>query len=245
MKNIKNSNNYLSLILKSFNILISGVFHLIIILYPLQFLSPEEDLILPTVEEDSLEIQLMDHQPDTKFLKVLNDVEKENTINNSNILSNETINSKKTLYGGITSDVIKNKKIEDSGDYVPKETDYLTKTMSEAEGEITDISTVKFKYFNYYTDLKDSVEEKWRVKISEYFKDIVLDNNKTIKTILVLKIDKLGFVKNVDVGESSGSPELDKIAISVFRGYQLQSPPKDIFNNKEFIYLYWGFALKI
>lgn len=242
MENMKKSN-----FLKSnpLFLIASIAIHGAVLFYPVQYIIQKN--AMPTEEivpgERVIKIQLTQVNPDTKFIKMEETSIESEDINHSNILSNKTVNSENELVQSkAVPEGFKPEGNDDSPSKLRKVNEALNK---DGDVEITDISTVKFKYFDYYVQIKDDIESKWKNIIRDKFKNIKLEKEILLKTVLILKVNQSGLVENILIGEGSGSEEIDKIAMSIFKDYSMTPPPKEIFNNKEHIYLYWGFAIKL
>ena len=113
------------------------------------------------------------------------------------------------------------------------------------EGERTNLNTIEFKYYGFYSRLKKQVEGQWH---SDLFKllDTAEQFNRTLETAVVIKIDKEGNILGINLEESCGVPSLDQVAIQTFKKMaKIQNPPKELFNNKNYLFLQWIFQLKI
>ena len=244
MKNIKNSD--FNDLFKLLNVIISIIIHMILIFYPLTLVTSEivEQRKEKKEIEEVIELQLIENKTTMTFAEV-NNVDKlsEEKINNSSILSNKNISIKNKL--SYANKKVNDKNIKDQVGNLNKNKEHADAVVfDDVDGDHTDINTVKFKYFDYYIKIKKEVESKWKSVVSSYLMGEDFQG-RVFKTVLILKIDKEGFIRNVNVKRSSGSKELDKIALSSFDNKKIEVPPEGLFNQKDFIYLYWGFALKI
>lgn len=102
-------------------------------------------------------------------------------------------------------------------------------------------SSLKFQYFEYYKEMKIVVDQKWNEIISERNIKII---DPEVETFLLLKINSKGEVLQKRIEKSSGFINVDLIALEAFNYIQLPIPPSELMNNKEFLFVQWGFSLK-
>lgn len=226
-------------------LLASMIFHGVILFYPIQYIiqkyvQPETSQEVEPENKSIIQIQLVQVNQESKFVRLDDSTIDDDLINNSNILSNKNHTSENKLIGenSLQESNTEDKEVSENGFKVSNK-------IADDNAEVTDVSTVKFKYFDYYMKVKESIEPRWDSRISKAFEGIKLNEEVTLKTILILKINREGEVKDIMIGESSGLTEVDKIAMTVFENQTIEAPPVEIFNGKEYLYLYWGFALKL
>jgi outer membrane biosynthesis protein TonB len=181
---------------------------------------------------------------DSKFLGEVNQKVEKQTIKKSiiNQLENKISLSDLSISKNETGLAISKEQVGDNNSTENNPTEFLENV---AEGERTSLNTIEFKYYGFYSRLKKQVEGQWH---SDLFKllDSTEQFNRILETAVVIKIDKEGNILGINLEESCGIPSLDQVAIQTFKKIaKIQNPPKELFNNKDFLFLQWIFQLKI
>jgi protein TonB len=181
---------------------------------------------------------------DSKFLGEVNQKVEKQTIKKSiiNQVENKISLSDLSISKNETGLAISKEQVGDNNSTENTLTEFIENV---AEGERTSLNTIEFKYYGFYSRLKKQVEGQWH---SDLFKllDSTEQFNRTLETAVVIKIDTEGNILGINLEESCGIPSLDQVAIQTFKKIaKIQNPPKELFNNKDFLFLQWIFQLKI
>lgn len=109
----------------------------------------------------------------------------------------------------------------------------------------TNLNSSQYKYYSFYHRIRQQVEQNWiSLLTNEYKNQISIDRGGILETILVLKMDKNGNIIEVLLTTPSGSYPADTLAKSVFSVLKnFPNPPVQMFNEKEFVYIKYGFIL--
>lgn len=122
--------------------------------------------------------------------------------------------------------------------------EFENKKISEGvNSEKSDISTTKFAYFDYYKKMKKIVDIHFSSLLKEKNIEDFLDENIS-ETYILLKINSKGDILSKKIDKSSGYIAVDFVALESFNNIKLPPPPLELLNNKEFVFIQWGFSLK-
>lgn len=142
--------------------------------------------------------------------------------------------------------------------------EYNTESASESQtddhlkdvemGIKTVLSTQQFKYYNYYTKIKEKVKKNWdlllKTKFTKKYKsslsvdrEIAVATDNT--TQVAVTLNNLGEVEQVYVSKSSGNDQADELAILAFRNASpFEAPPKDLVDSQSQIKMRWDLVLE-
>lgn len=115
------------------------------------------------------------------------------------------------------------------------------------EGDSTFLNAKEYKYATFFNRVKKSVSQYWNPSnvILKYDPYGNIYGNKDRLTIVKVKIDATGNLKEIDVSQSSGVEFLDKVAIDAFRAAQpFPNPPKGLIDKNGEITFNFGFYVE-
>lgn len=108
----------------------------------------------------------------------------------------------------------------------------------------------QFKYFSYYSRLKNKLYPKWTNKIQQIVRhsssmQLYRLASKTRYTQLKAVLNKSGYIKKISLVKSSGVQALDHIAIQAFRNSSpILNPPAGMVQDDGLIYIHYGFNVQ-
>lgn len=113
------------------------------------------------------------------------------------------------------------------------------------EDFLTRVNSREYKYFSYYSRIKNQLNQWWVPKVQQKFnrmirqgRTIASQENKITKLIIVLNTD--GLLVNVQVLAESGVKDLDDAAIEAFRSAApFPNPPKGIIESDGTVKIRW------
>lgn len=115
------------------------------------------------------------------------------------------------------------------------------------ESDATFLNAREYKYATFFNRIKKSVSQYWNPSdvILKYDPYGNIYGNKDRLTIVKVKIDSSGILKEVDVSQSSGVEFLDKVAIDAFKAAQpFPNPPKGLMDKNGEIIFNFGFYVE-
>ncbi len=115
------------------------------------------------------------------------------------------------------------------------------------ESDATFLNAKEYKYATFFNRIKKSVSQYWNPSdvILKYDPYGNIYGNKDRLTIVKVKIDSTGNLKDVDVSQSSGVEFLDKVALDAFRAAQpFPNPPKGLIDKNGEITFNFGFYVE-
>ncbi|MCX7944406.1 MAG: energy transducer TonB [Deltaproteobacteria bacterium] len=115
------------------------------------------------------------------------------------------------------------------------------------EADSTFLNAKEYKYATFFNRVKRSVSQYWNpaAVILKYDPYGDIYGNKDRLTIVRVKIDPSGSLKDVNVSQSSGVEFLDKIAIDAFKAAQpFPNPPKGLIDENGEITFNFGFYVE-
>lgn len=116
-------------------------------------------------------------------------------------------------------------------------------------GEDTVLSTREYRYFSYYTRIKELLRQYWKPNVEQrlykmWAKGRSLSDDEIVTKILVLLNDN-GQIQKISRIGSCGFAELDEAAVEAFqRAAPFPNPPKGIIEADGFVRIRWDFILK-
>ncbi len=119
--------------------------------------------------------------------------------------------------------------------------DYLKDTK---EGDYTSLNTLAYEYTGYFMKIKNRVSQNWNpaAAYQKYDPYRKLYGIKDRYTVLLITIDKKGYLKKIKIQKSCGLAFLDKEAISAFeKGQPYNIVPKGLLKGKEYFTIQFGF----
>lgn len=141
--------------------------------------------------------------------------------------------------GNIIDDIAKNRVSEQNGNNGTND------SIDAEEGEETSLNTIEFKYASFFNRVKREIAANWNPL------DILKSQDptgklymfKARKTILLVTLDKEGYIIKISVTQSSNVDFLDEEAInSLKRCIQFVNPPKGLIKNGK-IEFYFGYVV--
>ncbi len=115
------------------------------------------------------------------------------------------------------------------------------------ESDSTFLNAREYKYATFFNRIKKSVSQYWNPSdvILKYDPYGNIYGNKDRLTIVKVKIDSSGILKEVDVSQSSGVEFLDRVAIDAFKAAQpFPNPPKGLMDKNGEITFNFGFYIE-
>lgn len=224
------------------SVLISLLIHILILSLKFDFnVSKKNDLKSKKIEEKIIRISLKTLK-NKKIIEL--DKYNDNVDPNSKYISfNDNFSKNKE----VSAESIKNKKNNEQNKIINKEKsneEIENKKISEdVNSDKTDISTTKFAYFDYYKKMKKIVDVHFSSLLKEKNIEEFVDEN-IAETYILLKINSKGEILSKKIDKSSGYIAIDFAALESFNNIKLPSPPEELLNNKEFVFIQWGFSLK-
>jgi len=116
-------------------------------------------------------------------------------------------------------------------------------------GDMTKLNTTEYKYYGFYHRIKQKLEQHWGKSVQEKMNELYRKKGRvpasvTKVTSLLVRIDKMGNIKNILLKGSSGINELDQAAIESFnKAGPFPNPPNGMLKNG-LAQIEWGFVLK-
>ena len=118
------------------------------------------------------------------------------------------------------------------------------------EGQQTLLNTRAFKFYTYYSRIKQQVQASWKLMIKKEVRKLLLQQRESIlgaeqKTSLLITLDRFGALVSVQVLKKSHLATLDHIAVKSFQlTAPFPHPPKSLIGEKEFLQIRWDFILE-
>jgi TonB family protein len=115
------------------------------------------------------------------------------------------------------------------------------------EGEGTYLNTREWKYASYFNRIKQQVATQWDPNGALRLRDPSGERfaYKDRVTIVAVRLDDAGTLKDVSVQKSSGVDFLDSVALDAFRKAQpFVNPPRGLAQNGEIAFSF-GFYLEV
>jgi TonB family protein len=112
------------------------------------------------------------------------------------------------------------------------------------EGDYTDLNTLAYEYTGYFMKIKNKVSKTWNPAgaYEKYDPFRKIYGIKDRYTILLITIDKKGYLKNIKIQKSSGLSFLDNEAIGAFEKAQPYNiVPDGLLKGKEDFTIQFGF----
>jgi TonB family protein len=116
------------------------------------------------------------------------------------------------------------------------------------EGEGTYLNTREWKYAGYFNRIKQSVASKWDPGASMAARDPsgARFGDKDWQTLLHVKLDAAGSLKDVAVSKASGLEFLDRLAVDAFQKAQpFSNPPAGLADERGEIVFTFGFYVQM
>lgn len=116
-------------------------------------------------------------------------------------------------------------------------------------GDMTNLNTVQFKYFGFYSRIRKQLEQYWGYSLKEKAEKLfrtgrILSPNENFVTSLQIIIDNSGNVIKVVIIGSSGNKDLDDAAVESFnKAGPFPNPPKGMLE-EGIATIEWGFVVK-
>lgn len=107
------------------------------------------------------------------------------------------------------------------------------------EGSFTALNADQFKYFSFFTRVKNAFGFRWVTEIRKFMrqsspKELYRLSLFPSPTLLEILLDKEGMVVQINILKSSGSEELDNAAVQAFyQASPLNHPPKEMINPRD------------
>ncbi len=115
------------------------------------------------------------------------------------------------------------------------------------ESDATFLNAKEYKYATFFNRVKKSISQYWNPSsvILKYDPYGNVYGNKDRLTIVKVKIDASGNLKDVDISQSSGVEFLDRVAIDAFKSAQpFPNPPKGLIDKNGEITFNFGFYIE-
>jgi len=115
------------------------------------------------------------------------------------------------------------------------------------ESDSTFLNAKEYKYATFFNRIKKSVSQYWNPSnvILKYDPYGNIYGNKDRLTIVKVKIDSTGNLKDLDVSQSSGVDFLDRVAMDAFRSAQpFPNPPRGLMDENGDISFNFGFYVE-
>ncbi len=115
------------------------------------------------------------------------------------------------------------------------------------ESDATFLNAKEYKYASFFNRIKKTVSQYWDPSnvILKYDPYGNIYGNKDRLTIVKVRIDSGGNLKEIDVSQSSGIDFLDKVAVDAFRAAQpFPNPPKGLMDKEGNITFNFGFYVE-
>lgn len=115
------------------------------------------------------------------------------------------------------------------------------------ESDATFLNAKEYKYASFFNRIKSTVSQYWRPSdvILKYDPYGNIYGNRDRLTVVKVKIDAGGNLKEIDVSQSSGIDFLDKVAVDAFRAAQpFPNPPKGLMDKDGNITFNFGFYVE-
>jgi TonB family protein len=116
------------------------------------------------------------------------------------------------------------------------------------EGEGTYLNTREFKYASYFNRIKQAVANQWDPQSALQSRDPTGDRfaYKDRLTLVAVRLDDSGALKDVTVEKSSGVDFLDRVAVDAFRKAQpFVNPPRGLADGHGEILFSFGFYIEL
>lgn len=118
------------------------------------------------------------------------------------------------------------------------------------EGDLTLLKTKRFKYYSFYTRVKDQLRSHWNPLIREEV-SFMFSTGRSIaalgkkRTSLKITLDQDGYLEEVALVRTSGDRKIDNAAIQAFRlAAPFPRPPKGMLEKDRKIRIFWDFVLE-
>jgi len=115
------------------------------------------------------------------------------------------------------------------------------------ESDATFLNAKEYRYASFFNRIKRSVSQYWNPSevILKYDPYGNIYGNKDRLTIVKVKIDASGSLKEIDVSQSSGVDFLDRVAVEAFKAAQpFPNPPKGLMDRNGEITFNFGFYIE-
>jgi TonB family protein len=116
-------------------------------------------------------------------------------------------------------------------------------------GDLTQLNTVRFKYFGFYERIRSKLEQYWGTTIQEKARKLFASRGRfpasqNFITSLQVVLDAKGKIIGINIKGSSGVKDLDDAAIESFnKAGPFPNPPKGLVKNGRAT-IEWGFVVK-
>jgi len=130
----------------------------------------------------------------------------------------------------------------------PSQTDDYLEDIEE--GDVTLLNTKRFKFFSFYSRVKDQLRSNWNPLIREEVSFIYATNRSLSsldrkKTSLKVTLNKSGYLEEIALLRSSGNKAIDTAAIQAFRlAAPFPNPPTEMLEKDKKIRILWDFVLE-
>jgi len=158
---------------------------------------------------------------------------------NKNLILKRVLNINKTLAANFQQQQ------QASG---PSQTDDYLENIDE--GDVTLLNTKRFKFFSFYSRVKDRLRSNWNPLIREEVSFIYATNRSLSslgkkKTSLKVTLNNRGYLEEVALLRTSGNKALDAAAIQAFRlAAPFPNPPSEMLEKDKKIRILWDFVLE-
>lgn len=222
-------------------LLISLICHSIILLISFKTELNDELANFELLKESSNIIKVKIQKIKNKKITDLNkETEKkqfsDNLAENYNFAEKEEISQEDLIYS--EGDDIEVRSDENLGTInIDKSHKYIENPERFEVGKETNITTSKLEYFNFYKKMKIVIENKWRKILKKH------EVEKSANILVTFKMNQLGYIIDKKIEKNTNNIPLDNEVLNLFDSIQLPKPPKDIFNNKEYLIVQWNFEI--
>ena len=132
---------------------------------------------------------------------------------------------------------------------VSRSNDYLEDV--EETGIQTILNTREFKYYSYFTRIRNQLRQNWEKKIREKVKTMLRQGRSIASTSedritkVIIILDSGGILQKVQVIERSGVRDLDEAAVEAFRAAApFPNPPEGMIEKDGTVKIPWDFVLE-
>lgn len=118
------------------------------------------------------------------------------------------------------------------------------------EGALTQLNTKQFKFFSFYSRVKDQLRSHWNPLIREQVSFMFTTQRSLAsldkkRTSLKVTIDQNGYLEEIALVRTSGNKDIDSAAIQAFRlAAPFPNPPTEMLEKDKKIRIFWDFVLE-